>query len=253
VIIPAYNEAANIGKVLGQLAPLRAKYNLEILVSDDGSQDGTPGLAAPLCDRVITPRPGQQRGPGAARNRGALAAGSDLLLFIDADVVLEQPEEIIRRFLRAFQDQRVVSVTCAQNVFPDQARFNEWAFHTIQTWVMRAEHAMGVPVACGGCQAVRRKPFFAVGGYHQWLNMSQDLDMFIRVSAKGRSVYHHDLRVLTTPRRYRETGLFNNIRNIIINSWAVMLFGRGPVRGYHRAHQPVVDQEAQHRENQMAP
>ena len=106
---------------------------------------------------------------------------------------------------------------------------------------MRGEHALGIAVACGSCQAVRRGPFFAVGGYHQWLNMSQDLDLFMRVSRQGRSVYHHDLRVLTTPRRYRETGLMSNVRNILVNSAAVMLFGRGPVKGYHRDHQAAGD------------
>lgn len=239
VIIPAFNEAANITTVLGQLAGLRGAYNLELVVSDDGSSDGTREKAGPLCDRVVVPQPGQERGPGAARNRGALAAQADILLFVDADVVLERPEEIISRFLASFTNPAVVSVTCAQNVFPDQAKFSEWAFHTLQTWFMRCEHALGIPVACGGCQAVRRGPFFAVGGYHQWMNMSQDLDLFMRVSRQGRSVYHHDLRVLTTPRRYRETGLLSNVRNILVNSGAVMLFGRGLVRAYHRNHEAV--------------
>ena len=237
VIIPAFNEAANIAEVLGQLAGLREAHGLELIVSDDGSSDGTREVARPLCDRVVAPRPGQERGPGAARNRGALAARADILLFVDADVILERPEEIVTRFLASFQDPKVVSVTCAQNVFPDQARFTEWAFHTLQTWFMRTEHALGIPVACGSCQAVKRGAFFAVGGYHQWLNMSQDLDLFMRVSRRGRSVYHHDLRVLTTPRRYRETGLMSNVRNILVNSAAVMAFGRGPVRAYHRDHQ----------------
>ena len=53
IIIPTLNEASGIRAALEALQPLRAAGH-EVIVVDGGSSDGTPGLAAPLVDRVLT-------------------------------------------------------------------------------------------------------------------------------------------------------------------------------------------------------
>src|SRR5260221_469210 len=53
VVIPALNEAGEIGACLRALAPLRSRGH-EAIVADGGSDDGTPALAKPLCARVAT-------------------------------------------------------------------------------------------------------------------------------------------------------------------------------------------------------
>lgn len=81
VIIPAYNAAPYIEvalrSVLQQTLPPQ-----EILVVDDGSTDGTAGIAERLGANVIRQT---QRGPAAARNRGIAASSAPLLAFLDAD------------------------------------------------------------------------------------------------------------------------------------------------------------------------
>jgi glycosyltransferase involved in cell wall biosynthesis len=57
---------------------------VEILVVDDGSTDGTPGLVKPPVRLLST---GGRKGAGAARNIGARAAAGEVLFFTDADVV----------------------------------------------------------------------------------------------------------------------------------------------------------------------
>jgi rSAM/selenodomain-associated transferase 2 len=83
VIVPALNEAAGIEAALQALAPLRARGH-EIVVVDGGSEDGTPGIAAPLADRVL----GVPRGRARQMNAGAAAAGGEALLFLHADTRL---------------------------------------------------------------------------------------------------------------------------------------------------------------------
>lgn len=83
IIIPALNEALGIVAALEALAPLRGRGH-ELIVVDGGSEDGTPGLARGLCDRVIR----APRGRAFQMNAGARAASGDGLLFLHADTRL---------------------------------------------------------------------------------------------------------------------------------------------------------------------
>ena len=58
IVLPTYNERGNIEPLLAQLLPLKARFNLEILVVDDDSADGTAELVRQLahgepCLRLI--------------------------------------------------------------------------------------------------------------------------------------------------------------------------------------------------------
>ena len=83
VIVPALNEAAGIRAALQALAPLRSRGH-EVIVVDGGSDDGTPQLAAGLCDRLLA----APRGRALQMNAGARAARADALLFLHADTRL---------------------------------------------------------------------------------------------------------------------------------------------------------------------
>ena len=89
VIIPARNESKSIAGLIhavrGQAPP---GWIAEVLLVDDGSTDGTAQAARAAGARVI--ELGQKPGggnPAVARNRGALAATGDPLVFLDADCV----------------------------------------------------------------------------------------------------------------------------------------------------------------------
>ena len=81
VVIPAYNEAAVIGQVVGALAA--AASWREILVVDDGSVDGTAGAAQAAGARVI--RHPYNKGNGASVKTGVRAATGEFILIIDGD------------------------------------------------------------------------------------------------------------------------------------------------------------------------
>jgi rSAM/selenodomain-associated transferase 2 len=83
IIVPALDEAAGIRSALAPLQPLRERGH-EVIVVDGGSMDGTPAVAAPLADRVIS----SPRGRAVQQNAGAAAASGDVLLFLHADTTL---------------------------------------------------------------------------------------------------------------------------------------------------------------------
>lgn len=87
VIIPALNEEENIAKVIGDLP--RERIN-RVIVVDNGSADGT-ARAAESAGAEVAHEP--DRGYGAACMKGLhLAAGSDVIVFVDGDYS-DYPEE----------------------------------------------------------------------------------------------------------------------------------------------------------------
>jgi glycosyltransferase involved in cell wall biosynthesis len=88
VVIPTYNEAQSIGRVL---ADLPSDMVTEVLVIDSNSTDGTPEIAARMGARVI---PEPRRGYGRACLTGLAAANSpDVVVFLDGDYS-DRPSEL---------------------------------------------------------------------------------------------------------------------------------------------------------------
>lgn len=85
VVIPAYDRAASIGAAIDSV--LRQTWrDLELIVVDDGSRDGTPevvrGVNDPRLRLIETPR---NMGASAARNLGTAAARGPWVAFQDSD------------------------------------------------------------------------------------------------------------------------------------------------------------------------
>lgn len=89
MVLPAHNEAENIGRVVGDadrfLRSLQAQY--EILVVDDGSADDTAAEVQRLADRIPARvlRHERNQGYGAALWTGIRAAQLPLIFWTDAD------------------------------------------------------------------------------------------------------------------------------------------------------------------------
>lgn len=86
VIIPAYNAVATLPGCLDAINAMSWKAD-ELILFSDGSTDETDDMARAAGARVIR-NDGRPKGPGHGRNEAAKAATSDLLLFVDADVVI---------------------------------------------------------------------------------------------------------------------------------------------------------------------
>jgi glucosyl-3-phosphoglycerate synthase len=87
VCIPARNEAATVGGVVGHVAALRAEGVVhELVVVDDGSADDTAGTAAAAGADVVSIDSRGGGDKGAAMRRAIELTDSDIVVFLDADV-----------------------------------------------------------------------------------------------------------------------------------------------------------------------
>lgn len=96
VVIPAFREAAHIAEAIERvrtdLAPSVDRADLEVVVVDDGSGDGTADAAAGA-DLVVAQS--VNRGKGAAVRMGMLASSGRTRVFTDADLSYA-PSQIVR-------------------------------------------------------------------------------------------------------------------------------------------------------------
>jgi cellulose synthase/poly-beta-1,6-N-acetylglucosamine synthase-like glycosyltransferase len=105
----AYNEGAALPAKIANLRMLKGRYpDLEILAYDDGSKDGTGALLAEAAD-VLTTVTGPGR-TGKAHGMKLLAARAtgDVLIFTDANVILDR--EAVERLLPYYTDPTVGGV-----------------------------------------------------------------------------------------------------------------------------------------------
>jgi glycosyltransferase involved in cell wall biosynthesis len=87
VIVPVFNERVTVAEVIRRIRAVELPVEIEVIVVDDGSSDGTDKVLAALGDstvRVINHE--RNQGKGAAIRTGMEAVRGDLVLVQDADL-----------------------------------------------------------------------------------------------------------------------------------------------------------------------
>ncbi|MGB8145581.1 MAG: TIGR04283 family arsenosugar biosynthesis glycosyltransferase [Chromatiaceae bacterium] len=207
LILPALDEAASIPATLACLQPLRALGH-EVILVDGGSTDGTPTLAAPRVDRVIT----SPRGRARQMNAGAAQAQGEALVFVHADTHL--PEGAGSLISDALQHR-------LWGRFDVRIAGRPWVLKVIAALMNGRSRLTGITT---GDQAifVRRDTFAALGGFPD-LPLMEDIALSRRLKRLGPPACLRQ-RVTTSGRRWESQGPW---RTILLMWWLRFDYWRG--------------------------
>lgn len=157
-VLPAYNEARNLGKVVLEVlaAALALSPNVEIIVVDDGSRDDTALVMHGLCTvhpQVVYVQFSRNFGKEAALTAGLDAAQGDVVILMDADG--QHPSALLKKMLLKWK-QDVDVVYAVRKTRDDQSRlYGKLAgvFYTLINWDNRVK----IPPHAGDFRLLDRK------------------------------------------------------------------------------------------------
>ena len=112
VIIPVYNEEEAIRETLDELLPLIERNDWQLIVVNDGSNDGTGAILENYINRLRVISHPYNRGYGAALKTGIRASESELLAIYDSDGQ-HRPEDLLRLYNEASELDMVIGERAA--------------------------------------------------------------------------------------------------------------------------------------------
>jgi rSAM/selenodomain-associated transferase 2/rSAM/selenodomain-associated transferase 1 len=188
-VIPTFNEAANLPQTLRSL---RDAENLEIIVVDGGSNDGTLDIAEREGCRVLRSMPGR----AVQMNAGAGVASGSVLLFLHADTRLAPG--FCPALRAALQEPGVVG-----GAFRLRIDAPGWPLRIIEQAAHVRSRALKMPYGDQGI-FVRKETFQELGGFAM-LPIMEDFEFIQRLRHRGR-IRIVPLPASTSGRRWQQFG-----------------------------------------------
>ncbi len=207
IIVPAYNEEKTIAKTINSLLRLDyPKDKLEIIVVDDGSKDKTYKIAKRFVKKGIRLFTKKNEGKGKTLNFALKRAKGDIVGCLDADSFVEKTA--LKKLLCYFDSPDVMAVTPSLKIYKPK---------TILQRIQRAEFLFGIflrkmfaflgsiHVTPGPFSLYRKEFFDKYGGYDE-NNLTEDIEVALRIQIKGYKIENSvDASVYTVgPRGFKE-------------------------------------------------
>ena len=182
VIVPAYNRAATIADTLHTITA-QTGWPFEIIVVDDGSQDGTAEIAREAApDAHVVVQHNQRR--SAARNNGAALAKGEFLYFFDSDDLME-PGAIARLAGALAADDTAALAYGPVLRFVDDPTVADLRKPFIAATGNLLAEQLDTPFLIPIMTMVKREWFERIGGMTTALNYTEDFHFFLKLSATG--------------------------------------------------------------------
>lgn len=183
VVVPCHNSAAYLRETV-ESAVAQTLPDLEIVLVDDGSTDGTRGIAAELARSATRPVRlvlQERGGVAAARNRGILEARGRYVLPLDADDLIDA--RMLEEAAAMLDADPAVSI-----VYTDRTDFGDiertWQAGAFELPRLRYFNQIGY------CSLFRRSLWEDLGGYRANVDGFDDWDFWLAAALRGHRAAH---------------------------------------------------------------
>jgi glycosyltransferase involved in cell wall biosynthesis len=185
VVIAAYNTEAYIRETLESVFT-QSLENIEVIVVDDGSTDGTQKILGSFSDRRLTVLCQQNGGVSAARNAGLAAARAPYVFFLDADDILTH-DALLR--MSSTLDRMPERVACFGHHLKIAEDGSELSRRSHLRWKLfpgddTLRHLIAKNFICGAV-CIRTGAARAVGGFDPALSLGEDWEFWCRLALLG--------------------------------------------------------------------
>ena len=198
VIIPAYQAEKYLSEAVASVRGQNWPGGLEVIIVDDGSNDGTFALAQQLGDTALTRKRG---GAASARNAGLRAASGELVMLLDADDVL-MPGAAACLYAPLDRDPELAAVFGLVRDFVSP----ELTAEQQQELRVRPESYGGI---LPGCSLIRRRTFERIGYFDETLKTGETVAWMLKLRDAGLRTMELDDVVLRRRLHLTNTGRVN--------------------------------------------
>jgi len=208
IIIPTLNEEKCIELTLKAFKNQDYKGKYEIIVADGMSKDNTVKIARKHANKVVLVR---KKGIGVGRNEGAKVARGEILIFVDADTILQSNG--LSELSKPFQNKKVVGVACP--IVPISSKPRDlMLYRTFNQFMIMSIKSKKAQIP-GICCAYRKNAFEKVGGFDERLDTLEDYELSRKIAKIGKIVFVKDTFALTSMRRVESWGRMKSVRKYI--------------------------------------
>lgn len=198
-IITTRNEEAYIRSTILSILNQTAKVDKEIILVDAISTDKTVEIARTLVNKLVIEKSNISQG----KNIGAKLSSGDILVFLNADVILEK--EWLEKILRYFTSKNTVAVHGL--IKPREKSLRARIFVLLWNLLISFSSKIKIVHVSGeSTLAVKREVFFRVGGFREDLSAFEDIDIGLRISRIKPVVLAKDCFAIASLRRFEREG-----------------------------------------------
>jgi glycosyltransferase involved in cell wall biosynthesis len=182
VVIPVFNGEKTIRETIESVLN-QTLTDFELVVINDGSQDGTLDIVERIPDSRIQVFSYPNAGQSTSRNRGIEIAKGDYISFIDADD-LWTPDKLEAQ-LQALQANPKAGVAYSWTDWIDESSqlLGKGSYNTEQGEVF-TKLLLNDFVANGSNVLIRRQALTEVGGFDPSVTPAEDWDLWLRLAAR---------------------------------------------------------------------
>lgn len=194
MIIPVFNREMYLGEAIQSVLDQKYDGPLEIIVSDDGSTDGSLQVAANCGDGVrVVRKPARcsNRGASGARNRGLAAVTQPYVAFLDSDdFYLPNHLDRVATVLQGQPQLGFVFARMLQMREQNGCRFfAPWTRRNLQSRDVLHPVVSGPYVVHTNVFLFRREVFGTVGLFNEEYSNGEDGDLWMRISERYRGAF----------------------------------------------------------------